>query len=375
MTQDHHTETKQVNVGVLGCGFISGIYLKNCATWDILNVVACADIVRERAEAQASKYNVPKVYTVDELLADPEVELIVNLTIPNVHGTLGLRVLEAGKSVYNEKPLAISRDEGQRMLQLADEQGLRVGCAPDTFLGGGLQTCRTLIDEGAIGTPVAATAFMLSHGPENWHPDPDFFYQPGAGPMFDMGPYYLTALISLLGPVRRVTASARISSPERVIGSEPKRGSKITVNTPTHVAGVLDFEAGPVATVVTSFDVWAAEVPRIEIYGTEGSLSVPDPNTFGGPVRIRKAGAGEWTPVSLTHGYIENSRGIGVADLGYGLRFGRSHRANGELAYHVLDLMHAFHDASLENRHIAMSSSCSRPAALPPDLPPNVLDQ
>ncbi len=193
-----------------------------------------------------------------------------------------------------------------------------MGSAPDTFLGGGLQTCRKLIDEGAIGEPVAAVAFMTGHGPEGWHPDPEFFYRPGAGPMFDMGPYYLTALVSLLGPIVRVTGSTRISFPERTIGSGPKQGQKIVVETPTHVAGVLDFAGGAVATIITSFDVWAANLPCIEIYGSEGSLSVPDPNTFGGPVRIRLAGDKEWREVPLTHGFTENSRGLGVADMASG---------------------------------------------------------
>jgi predicted dehydrogenase len=361
-------------IGIVGCGNISSVYLRVCPTFDILEVAACADVVEERAVAQAAKFNVPKACSVAELLEDPEIAIVVNLTVPGAHADIALRALRAGKSVYNEKPLALTRDEGQQILRLAADQGLRVGCAPDTFLGGGLQTCRKLIDDGWIGTPVAATAFMLGHGPENWHPDPDFFYQPGAGPLFDMGPYYLTTLIALLGPVRRVTGSARITFPERVIGSEPKRGTMIQVNTPTHVAGVLDFTAGPVATLVTSFDVWAAEVPRIEIYGTAGTLSLPDPNTFDGPVRVRRAGAEAWSTVPLTHGYTENSRGIGVADMAYGLQSGRAHRAGGELAYHVLDIMHALHDASRAGRHSELASQCARPAPLPLDLPPRTLD-
>jgi predicted dehydrogenase len=353
-----------LRVGVVGCGTISKIYLDNCRRFDALQAVACADIDLERAQAKAAEYGI-EALPVAALLADPAIELVLNLTIPQAHGEIGLAALEAGKSVYNEKPLALGREEGRRMLDLARERELLVGCAPDTFLGGGLQTCRQLIDEGAIGTPVAATAFMLGHGPEGWHPNPDFFYQPGAGPLFDMGPYYLTALISLLGPVRRVTGSARISFPERTIGSEPLRGQKIAVNTPTHVAGVLDFVSGPVATLVTSFDVWAADVPRIEIYGSEGTLGVPDPNTFRGPVRLRRAGEKEWSEVPLSHGYTDNSRGLGVADLAEALRAGRPHRASGELAYHVLDLMHAFHDASREGRHIEPASTCERPAPLP----------
>jgi predicted dehydrogenase len=259
------------------------------------------------------------------------------------------------------------------MLDLAASRGLRVGGAPDTFLGAGLQTCRKLIDDGWIGTPVAATAFMLGRGPENWHPNPAFFYQPGAGPMFDMGPYYLTALVALLGPVRRVTGAARISFEERVVTAGQNYGMHIPVTTPTHVAGVMEFAAGPVATLVTSFDVWGANVPRIEIYGSEGSLSVPDPNTFGGPVRVHRYD-GEWGEVPLTHGFAENSRGLGVADMATAMRSGRPHRASGELAYHVLDLMHAFHDAAREGRHIELASTAARPAPFPLGLTERAVD-
>jgi predicted dehydrogenase len=251
------------------------------------------------------------------------------------------------------------------MLDLAQAKGLLVGCAPDTFLGGGLQTCRALLDSGAIGQPVAATAFMLSHGVEMWHPNPDFYYQPGGGPMFDMGPYYLTALVSMLGPVRRVTGSARITFPERTITSRPFHGQTITVNTPTHVAGVLDFANGAVATIVTSFDVWASQLPRIELYGSEGSMSLPDPNTFGGPVLLRRFDEQAWNEMPLTHGYTQNSRSLGVADMAYALRNGTPHRTNGALAYHVLDIMHAIHDASHEGRHVDLTSTCTIPAPLP----------
>jgi len=355
---------KPVNVGIIGCGNISGIYLEAGRKFEILNIVGCADIDMERARAQAAKYGV-RAYEVDELLADPAIEVVVNLTIPGAHAMVALAALEAGKSVYNEKPLAIEREDARRLLALAEAKRLLVGCAPDTFLGGGLQTCRALIDSGAIGAPVAATAFMLGHGAESWHPNPDFFYQRGAGPMFDMGPYYLTALTTLLGPVRRVTGSARISFPERTITSQPLQGTTIKVKTPTHVAGVLDFVSGPVATLVTSFDVWHTQVPKIEIYGSLGTLSLPDPNTFGGPVGLRLASDTEWRDMPIAHGYTSNSRGLGVADMAYALRTGRAHRANGALAYHVLDLMHAFHDASREGRHIELASTCDRPAALP----------
>ncbi|HEX9989695.1 MAG TPA: Gfo/Idh/MocA family oxidoreductase [Chloroflexia bacterium] len=360
-------DTQPTNVGVIGCGNISSVYLENCTSYDQLNVLACADLVIERARAQAERFGISRAETVEQLLADPGIELVINLTVPIVHGTVGLAALRAGKSVYNEKPLALSLQEAQLMLREARERNLLVGCAPDTFLGGGLQTCRALIDEGVIGEPVAATAFMLGRGPESWHPDPEFFYKIGGGPMFDMAPYYLTALISLLGPVRRVTGSARITFRERIIGSEPKRGSRINVETPTHIAGVLDFASGPIATLVMSFDVWHAIVPRLEIYGSEGTLSLPDPNTFEGPVRVRHAGDREWREVPLTHGFTGNDRGIGVLDMAEALRLGRPHRANGELAYHVLEIMHAVHEASDQQRHIELTSTCSRPEPLSPE--------
>ncbi|MGH2457759.1 MAG: Gfo/Idh/MocA family protein, partial [Chloroflexota bacterium] len=230
------------------------------------------------------------------------------------------------------------------------------------------QTCRKLVDEGAIGRPLAGTAFFMCPGHESWHPSPQFYYEVGGGPMFDMGPYYLTALVSLIGPIRRVTGSARITFPERTITSQPKQGTKIAVNVPTHVAGVLDFANGAVGTIITSFDVWAANLPRVEIYGTEGSLSVPDPNTFGGPVRLWQPATKEWTDVPLTHGYTQNSRSLGVADLAGALRSGRPHRANGALTYHVLDVMHAFHEASRSGQHVELASTCDRPAPLPTGL-------
>ncbi len=363
-----------VKVGIVGCGTISGIYLKNARWLSAIEVAACADLFVERAEARAAEYGVPKACSVAELLADPTIEIVLNLTIPNAHAEIALAALEAGKSVYNEKPLAISREDGQRMLALAAEKGLRVGCAPDTFLGGGIQTCRKLIDDGAIGQPVAAIATMMNHGPEHWHPDPDFYYQVGAGPMFDMGPYYLTALVNLIGPVRRVTGSAQITTPERTITSQPKQGATIHVTTPTHVAGLMDFAGGAVGTIITSFDVWGSTLPCIEIYGTQGTLSVPDPNTFGGPVRLNRARQQEWEDVPLAYGHTENSRGLGLADMAAALRSGRPHRASGALAYHALDLMHAFHDASRTGTHIDIASTCDRPAPLPLGLAPGEVD-
>ncbi len=357
---------RKTNIGIIGCGQISSIYMQAPATFDILNIIACADIDMEKARTQAKRFSIPKVCTVEELLTDPEVEIVLNLTIPRVHAEIGLAAIEAGKSAYGEKPLGVNLDQGKALLNAAHTKGMRVGCAPDTFLGGGIQTCIKLINDGQIGKPVAATAFMMNHGPENWHLDPDFYYQPGGGPLFDMGPYYLTALIALIGPVRRVTGSTQITVLERTITSRLKYGTKITVNTPTHLVGVLDFANGAVGTIITSFDVWSHHLPRLEVYGTEGTLSAPDPNTFGGPVFIRRAEESEWREVNLSHGYAKNSRGIGLADMAYAIWARRPHRASGEMAYHVLDIIQSIHEASAQGRHIELSSTCDRPAPLLP---------
>lgn len=362
-------------VGIVGCGTISRIYLQNAKLLPSIEVVAVADLVPERGKARAEEFGVARALSVEALLEDPEVEIVLNLTIPNAHFEVAERALLAGKSVYTEKPLSIERAQGQRLLALARERGLRVGGAPDTFLGGGIQTCRQLIDEGLIGKPVAAVAFMLGHGHESWHPDPAFYYQVGGGPMFDMGPYYLTALVNLIGPIRRITGSAQITFPERTITSQPKYGETIKVETPTHIAGVMDFANGAVGTIVTSFDVWPSDLPRIEIFGTDGTLSVPDPNGFGGPVHVRRPRERGWEDLSLTHANQGNARGIGVADMAAAIRAGRAHRASGELTYHVLDAMHAFLDASAEGRHVELASTCERPAPLPPGLPDWVVDE
>ena len=366
---------KRVGIGIVGCGSISDIYCQNCRAFEILDVRACADLIPERAKEKAAKYGIPKACSVKQLLADKDIEIVVNLTIPKAHGEVALAALEAGKSVYNEKPLAVTREDGRKTLEIARKKKLLVGGAPDTFMGAGIQTCRKLIDDGWIGQPVAATAFMLCHGHESWHPDPEFYYKVGGGPMFDMGPYYLTALVSLLGPVKRVCGSARVTFPERTITSQPKYGTVIRVDTPTHIAGIMDFASGAVGTIVTSFDVWSHHVPCIEIYGTTGSMQVPDPNGFGGTVRIHRAGAETWSDIPHTHGFGQNARGVGVADMAYALRTRRRHRANEALTYHVLDLMHAFHDASATGKYVMMSSTCERPKPMPMNLPPNTLDE
>ncbi|GIO15085.1 dehydrogenase [Cohnella xylanilytica] len=356
---------KKIRAGIIGTGNISGIYFQNGSRFDSMQIVACADLNVERAKAKAAEHGV-RGCSVEELLAADDIDMVINLTIPQAHASVNIQALEAGKHVYVEKPLSVTREEGRQVLETAAKRGLLVGGAPDTFLGGGIQTCVKLIEDGWIGTPIGATAFMMSGGHESWHPDPEFYYKKGGGPMFDMGPYYLTALVAMLGPISRVTGSARASFPERTITSEPKRGQTIQVDVPTHVAGILDFAAGPIGTLLTSFDTkGGSQLPRIEVYGSAGTLLVPDPNTFGGPVLVRRAGAKEWSEIPLTHGNADNARGIGAADMAEAILTGRPHRANGELAFHVLEAMHGFHDASEQGVHYKMTSSCERPAPMP----------
>lgn len=361
------------NVGIVGCGKISDAYLRIAKEFDAFKISACADLKSDRAKVKGQEYGV-RVRTVDELITDPEIDIVLNLTIPAAHYEVAEAALLAGKSTYSEKPLCLNREEGRVLVELANEKGLRIGCAPDTFLGAGIQTCRKLIDDGCIGEPVGATAYMMGRGHESWHPDPEFYYKTGGGPMFDMGPYYLTALINLIGPVRRVTGTTTITFPERTITSEPKKGGIVTVDVPTHIAGIMEFLNGTICTITTSFDVWGGmNLPQIEIYGTEGSLSVPNPNTFDGPVHLKERGE-DWQEIPLTHNNADNSRGIGVADMSYALSSGRIHRANGDMAFHVLDIMHAFHEASENGTHIEITSTCERPTALPPKLPARTLD-
>lgn len=364
----------KIKVGIIGTGNISGIYFQNGKRFEAMEVVACADLDVERAKARAAEYGV-RGCSVEELLADPDIQMVINLTIPAAHASVCLQALEAGKHVYVEKPLAVSREEGSKVLELAASKGLLVGSAPDTFLGGGIQTAIKLIRDGRIGTPIGATAFMTCGGHESWHPAPEFYYQKGGGPMFDMGPYYLTALIAMLGPISRVTGSARISYPERTITSQPKYGQKVKVEVPTHIAGIMDFAAGPIGTLLTSFDTMGGStLPRIEVYGSEGTLLVPDPNGFGGEVRIWQAGAREWSDIPLTHGKADNARGVGAADMAKAILSGRKHRASGELAFHVLEAMHGFHDASEQGAHYQMKSTCETPAPLPVGLADFELD-
>lgn len=364
---------KQFNIGIVGTGGILYAYMDGCRRFGILRIAACADVDPSRAQARAAEYNIPRALSVEALVTDPEIDIVINLTPPKAHAEIALAAIKGGKHIYNEKPLGITRAEGRAILDAASAAGVRVGCAPDTFLGGGLQTARKLIGDGWIGRPVAASAFIAGRGPEGWHPNPDFFYQQGGGPLFDMGPYYLTALVHLLGPVQRVTASAQKSFPERIAGSEGNRGRRIPVEVSTHVAGVLDFASGAVGTLIASFDVWAHELPRIEIYGSEGTISVPDPNMFGGEVRVRRFDQGDWFRFPLTHD-TDIQRGIGPADMAYAIASGRPHRASGELAYHVLDIMESLEEASARGQHVTMASTCAQPAPLPLGLMKGQLD-
>lgn len=357
-----------LQVGVIGCGAISEVYLANAARYRSFDVVTCADLDGERARRRAREFGIRAADSTEQLLADPDVELVLNLTVPKAHFELTREAIDAGKSVYSEKPLAITFGDASELVDRAAARKVRLGCAPDTFLGSAFQTVRRRIDVGLIGRPVAAVANMMSRGPESWHPDPAFYYELGGGPLFDMGPYYLTALISLLGPVREVSGLARISFPQRLITSEPFRGKEISVETPSHVTALLDFESGVVGTLTTTFDVTASEAPLLEIHGEEGSLSLADPNGFAGIVRVRGRTDSEWREVPLDTGAGGNARGIGVADIAQARRSGAAHRASGELAAHVVDVMERILESSKVGSRLALRSTCERPTPLPADF-------
>jgi predicted dehydrogenase len=358
-----------LRVGLIGCGAISNAYFNGLKAFSkFAQITACSDLDGERACRKASEHGVGKAYSVKELFDDPEVDLVLNLTVPKAHAEVNLLALKAGKHAYCEKPFSLTYKEGLKVLKEAQKRKLRVGCAPDTVLGGGIQTCRGLIDAGVIGRPVAATANMLCHGHESWHPSPEFYYQAGGGPLFDMGPYYLASLVTLLGPVKTVSALAKITFKERVITSRPLNGKKIKVETPTHLSGGLEFNGGVLGAVTMSFDVWQHHLPMLEIYGTEGSLQCPDPNTFGGKVRVWTAKKKEWEQVPLTHS-DQVGRGVGVADMADAARTCRPHRMNGEMALHVVEVMEAFHVSARAGRKIAIKSHCQQPEPLPEGLP------
>ncbi|KAA0212778.1 MAG: gfo/Idh/MocA family oxidoreductase [Leptolyngbya sp. PLA3] len=329
-----------MNIGIIGCGAISGIYLENLSKSARVRVTAVADLDLSRAKAAAARYGARAV-SVDELLGADDVDLVLNLTTPDAHEVLARRAVESGKHVYNEKPLCIDPKAARDLLELARRKNVRVGCAPDTVLGAGIQTSRKLVADGAIGDPVGGLAFMLCPGHESWHPDPAFYYKKGGGPVLDMGPYYITALVTILGPVTGVRSVARKTRTQRTITSQPRHGQKIDVEVATHCVGILEFASGASVSATLSFDVHRSRCSNIEIWGTGGALAVPDPNGFGGPVSIFKPGENDWSEAALVDAPSHNARGLGVEDMAGAIAEGRPHRASGALALHVLDVMTA----------------------------------
>ncbi|MBT2230402.1 Gfo/Idh/MocA family protein [Nonomuraea sp. NEAU-A123] len=357
-----------VGVAVVGAGVISSHYLRHLSTFPDVRVLGVADLDTARAATAAREYGVPVSGTVDTVLALPEVEIVVNLTIPSAHAAVALAALRAGKHVYGEKPLALDLDEAAKITAEAANLNLLVGNAPDTFLGAGLQSAAKALAAGLIGTPVAVTAALQSLGPESWHPNPEFLYQRGAGPLFDLGPYYLTALVALLGPAARVAASTRRARDHRVIGSGPKAGTAFAVEVPTHVNALIDFAGSASATTTFSFD---SPVGRrmIEIIGTEGALSLPDPNTFDGPLLARGLHDAEWRELPVTG--TTAGRGLGVLDMARSLRTGTPHRASGALALHVLEIMTAIGDAGEDGESHHLHTTSPTPLPLPDNWDPH----
>ena len=353
-----------LNVGVIGCGTIVGAYLATLPRLHAVRLVAAADIVSARAEAVARTYPDVRASSVAELLADEQVDLVLNLTIPAAHAEVALHAISAGKSVYGEKPLAATTAEGRAVLEAAAAARVHVGCAPDTVLGTGIQTARKAIDDGLIGRPISALATMVTPGHELWHPNPDFYYVPGGGPLLDMGPYYVSTLVTLLGPVAAVVGVASHTRSSRTIGSGPRQGEVIPVSTDTHVTGVLTHTSGALSTLFMSFDAVASVAANIEVHGERGSLAVPDPNVFDGDVRLRTLESEHWGTLPVSAGYVQASRGFGLEDLAT-TPAGSEPRAGGKLAFHVLDVMESLHVSAREGRTIAIASRCERPPAVP----------
>jgi predicted dehydrogenase len=364
---------RRIGVGVIGCGVISKAYMTAMKRFPQIELRAVSDMQQGPAEARGAEFGVPALRT-DQLLKRDDIEIVVNLTVPLAHTDVSLAVLNAGKHVHSEKPIGVNMVEARKVMDLAVRKNLRVGCAPDTFMGGGHQTARKLIDDGAIGQVVGGSAFFMCPGHERWHPAPGFYYLRGGGPMLDMGPYYITNLIQLLGPVASVIGSATRLRSERIITSQPLNGTRIPVEVATHVSGVLEFASGAAVSIAMSFDVPKHKHTPIEIYGTAGSLLVPDPNRFGGEVMHAEAG-GEWRSMPLSHGHSDGEfRSIGVADMAAGILHNRPHRASGALALHALEAMEAFQISSDEGRRVTLETTVERPAMLPVGAPDGQLD-
>ena len=359
-----------INVGIVGVGCISGIYLKNLhEVFHGLHLVAVCDLIKERALNAQKEYNIPKVYdTMDELFADPEIDVVLNLTRPYQHYEVSKAALLAGKHVYSEKPLGADLEEGIELVNLAKEKGLLIGGAPDTFMGAGIQTCRKLIEDGLIGEVIGGRCVMASHGVESWHPDPDFYYQRGGGPLFDMGPYYITALINLLGGIKSVYGYSKTAYKTRLITAKPHVGEIIEVNTPTHIESFLTFDCGAVVSLLTSFDVYNTKQTNIEIYGTKGTLYVPDPNWFGGNISFFNGETGKMEEYPLTFDYSENSRCLGLADIAKEIEGVRASRTTSKQTFHVLEVMSSVMKSAEIGEPVTLNSHFEREAPMDPSL-------
>ncbi|MEM7376959.1 MAG: Gfo/Idh/MocA family oxidoreductase [Pseudomonadota bacterium] len=373
-------------VGLIGCGRISDIYLENLARFEGIEVVACSSLDANESRAKAAKHGVPVSCTPDALLARDDIEAVLNLTIPAAHADISLAALDAGKHVYSEKPLAASLSDGARVIARATELGLTAGTAPDTFLGGRWQTARKLIDSGAIGAPTGVAAFVGTHGVERHHPNPDFYYQPGGGPLLDLGPYYLAAMVFLLGPIAQVAGMSRRTFDRRQIENGPRDGEWMPVEVDTHINTLMAFDSGVLGSMTISFDVWDSETPRFEIHGETGSLCIPDPdpvhgaNVFEGDVWFRTRDTSRWThqprPVGRdawqiaqnTHGFNYNARGLGLLEMADAIRANRTPRASAALAYHVLEAMLGVFESQRSGTFIPVNSRCGRPELLPEDF-------
>ena len=359
-----------LGVGIVGCGNISDQYLRHLATFPDVQVLFCADIDTERAKAQAAAYDVPAAGSVQQALEHPGVELVVNLTIPAAHAEVASAAIAVGKHVWNEKPLAPDVASGCALLGQARQAGLRIGCAPDTVLGAGLQSARRLISAGAIGTPVSALTLLQDPGPESWHPDPEFLFAKGAGPLFDLGPYYLSVLATLFGPATRVAAVGRRARDTRVIGSGPRAGTEFTVEVPTYISALAEYAGGQAASLLFSWDSPLGRAGFVEITGTEATLSVPDPNRFDGDLRVRRACETEWTVIPSAGAAA--GRGAGVVDMARAIRRGEPHRASGEMALHVLEMMTAIERSASGTGFEAVESVFDVPAELDAEWDPHV---
>lgn len=362
-----------LGVGIIGCGNISAAYLRLGPLFNGIALRAVADLNSAAAEARAAEFGV-RAETVEALLAADDIDIIVNLTVPAAHFSVSKAALEAGKHVYSEKPFVLSVDEGKTLLALAEAKGLRVGSAPDTFLGGAHQAARATLDSGAVGQIVGGTCHVMSHGMEQWHPNPDFFFKPGGGPILDLGPYYVANLVQLLGPVKHISAMSSAGFAERTIGNGPREGERIGVETPTNVHALMEFANGAIITLGASWDVWAHRHANMELYGTEGSLYVPDPNFFGGVVQQVQPGDepaeigddGHPFGVANQDGGQANYRMAGLADMAMAIGEGRDHRCNGTLALHVIDVLTTILRAGETGERLTLSTTCERPAALTP---------